>query len=83
MSQKPAVKQLVRELVGRNIVRAREEAGLSQWQLAERLGQSQPVLSTWEHGRRKPDEDNLLALADALGHDIGWFFTQHDEPVDE
>ena len=79
MSTEPEFKQRVRELVGRNIVRAREDAGLSQSQLAEALKQTQSVISAWEHGRRKPEDDNLLAIAQALGRDgIDWFYAKHE-----
>ncbi len=46
---------------------ARQRAGLSQAELAERLGLRQSSVSQWERGVTKPKTVHLLALADALG----------------
>jgi transcriptional regulator with XRE-family HTH domain len=45
----------------------REAAGLSQHELARRAGVSQPVLSQYESGKRKPSLAHAAALAGALG----------------
>lgn len=52
--------------VGAGIRRARTQAGLSQAELAERIGSQQVVISQWETGARVPTIDNLAHLADAL-----------------
>ena len=44
----------------------REAAGLTQAQLAERLGVSVPRVSDLERGRREPGWRVLLSIADAL-----------------
>ena len=44
----------------------RRAAGLSQEQLAERLGVTRQAVSKWETGEGKPDIDNLLPLARLL-----------------
>ena len=44
----------------------RRAAGLSQEQLAERLGVTRQAVSKWETGEGKPDIDNLLPLAKLL-----------------
>ena len=44
----------------------RKAAGLSQEQLAERLGVTRQAVSKWETGEGKPDIDNLLPLAKLL-----------------
>lgn len=49
---------------------AREEAELSQRELAERLGVSQGAISLWEAGSRQPGVDDLYAIADALNVDL-------------
>lgn len=56
---------------GAEIRRLREERGLSQSDLAERVGKSQAAVSFWEKGRRVPDLVDLLALARALDIDFG------------
>lgn len=49
---------------------AREEADLSQKELAQRLGVSQAAVSTWESGTRQPGVDDIYALAEALDVDV-------------
>ena len=41
----------------------REEAGLGQIQLAERLQVSKGIISLWENGLREPKLSNLVAIA--------------------
>lgn len=40
--------------------------GLSQKELADAIGTSQPRLSTWENGSEKPGFDSIKRLRDAL-----------------
>lgn len=57
----------MRKLVGRNVKAARQQAGLSQEQLAERSGFSQQYLSGLERGHRNPTIVSLYEIAQALG----------------
>ena len=45
----------------------RQRRGLTQAELAERAGTSQPVVSAYEHGRRDPSFATLAKLIDAGG----------------
>lgn len=45
----------------------RRQAGLSQTELAERIGTHQPNISAYESGEREPSLKVIRALADALG----------------
>lgn len=47
--------------------RMREAAGLSQIQLALRMGVSQGTIARWERGGRTPQAANLIKLAQILG----------------
>lgn len=49
--------------VGAAIRRAREAKGISQGDLATRLGKTQSAISFWESGRRSPDLHDLVELA--------------------
>jgi transcriptional regulator with XRE-family HTH domain len=51
----------------------REQAGLTQQQLADKAGLSKFGVSDLEQGRRIPGWDTVLALAAALGVDVGAF----------
>ena len=45
----------------------RKAAGLSQEELADRLGVSRQAVSKWERGESSPDTDNLIELAKIYG----------------
>ena len=51
----------------RNIKRRRAERGMSQEQLAEKLGVSRQAVSKWENGTSDPSTSNLLAIARLYG----------------
>jgi transcriptional regulator with XRE-family HTH domain len=51
----------------------REAAGMTQQQLAERVGVRWEAVSRWERGVREPLWSNVLALAEALGVDCTAF----------
>lgn len=68
----------LRATIASNIKAARREADLTQAQLASLLGIESMAISKWERGRHAPSDSNLIALAEHLGRDIGWFYTDHD-----
>jgi transcriptional regulator with XRE-family HTH domain len=51
------------------LVRSREAAGLTQSDLAARLGQYQSFVARLESGQRRIDVVEFIALADILGFD--------------
>lgn len=55
-----------RSRLGERIARLREQAGLSQQQLAERLGINQQMVAYWERRAATLRPDQLTALAEAL-----------------
>ena len=57
----------------------RENAGLTQAELAERVGVSEKVVSKWECGETKPSAEVLPALADAFGISIDALFEHHHD----
>ena len=52
--------------LGEAIYHARQERGITLRQLARTVGISAPFMSDVEHGRRKPSEERLAAIAKAL-----------------
>ena len=54
------------QIVGQRIRTARDEVGLTQIQLAQRMDVSQPVIAALEAGRGNPTIGQLAAIADAL-----------------
>jgi transcriptional regulator with XRE-family HTH domain len=65
--------------IGRNIRSARIAAGLTQRALATKLGLDIRAVNRWERAGIMPSAQNLAKLADELGHDPGWFYTDHAE----
>lgn len=49
------------------LIRARADAGLTQEQLAERMGTKQEVVARWEGGKVMPSTRTLARLAKATG----------------
>ena len=52
--------------LGNRIKRLRKELGISQKELAERIGVSNSRVSNWEQGINRPDADILSKLCSAL-----------------
>ncbi|SNY95534.1 LexA family protein [Halomonas sp. hl-4] len=71
------------ERVGQRIVRARKEAGLTQQELATKLGLSRPAVAQWEKGRTSPSAENLRNVATATGKQLIYFFTGAGVNTDE
>ncbi|MDD2586943.1 MAG: helix-turn-helix transcriptional regulator [Syntrophomonadaceae bacterium] len=59
--------------IGKKLQIAREEAGLSQEQLANLLGCAQSTLSNYEKGKRRLYLTQLEQIAEALGKPIDYF----------
>ena len=59
---------------------AREQAGLSQGQVAKLLDYKRPTISEIEAGRRKVSAEELPRFADAYGVTAAWII--HESPQD-
>ena len=57
------------------LVRARADAGLTQEQLAERMGTKQEVIARWEGGKVLPSTRTLSRFAKATGMTLTISFT--------
>lgn len=57
----------VSEQFGRNLAEARGWVGISQAQLAQRIGMAQAEVARIELGERYPRLDKIVKFADALG----------------
>ncbi len=59
---------------------ARKRAGLSQRELAQRLGTTQAVIARWEAGHNSPSFDRVLEAVRACDLDLGIrIFTRDDQ----
>lgn len=60
--------------IGQKVRLAREEAGLSQEELGNRLGCSGVTISSWETGKRRISLEDLHSVARVLGKPFAFFF---------
>lgn len=68
--------------LGKRIQLAREEAGLSQEQLAAMLGCSQPTLSNYEKGKSRIYLTQLQKVSEILNHPAQYFL-EAMEPIED
>jgi transcriptional regulator with XRE-family HTH domain len=58
-------------VTGAQIIReARLKAGLTQTELAERLGRDRAQVARWETGGQQPSFENLRAVVEACGFEL-------------
>ena len=54
----------ISKIVGENLKLARKGAGLTQKQVAEKLGVVESCYANWEQGRTEPNVENLRKLSE-------------------
>jgi ribosome-binding protein aMBF1 (putative translation factor) len=64
--------EAIRGSIGEGLRAAREEAGLTQAELAERMGKSQTMVSQAESGTARVSERYVRAVLDACGLPEDW-----------
>jgi hypothetical protein len=62
------------------LVAERQATGLSQSEVAERMGTSQPAVARLESGTTDVRLSTLSRYADALGRDVTWAIRARKEP---
>lgn len=67
---------------GQIIREARRRSGLTQQELAERLGTTQSVITRWETGRRSPTLETVAKAVRACGLDLTVTLGQSDPDHD-
>jgi transcriptional regulator with XRE-family HTH domain len=65
--------------IGANLKAARKAHGLTQRQLAERIGTDSFQISRWERGANRPQDETLHALSAALGMRLADFYAEAEE----
>lgn len=61
-------------MLGKNIREQREKAGLTQEQLAEKIGYDRSTLAKWENGTKEPLAVALKVVAEALNVGVEIFY---------
>ena len=67
---------MIYEKIGKRIQRARESAGISQGELAAKMGLTQAALSNYELGKRRPSLSKLEDIANSLGKPLSYFLEE-------
>lgn len=70
-------------MLGKRIAELRNKMGLSQYELADRLGFSRGKLSNYEQGQRQPDYDSLQKIADFFEVSIDYLITGKERVKEE
>ena len=61
----------------------RKQAHLTQVDIAEKLGISQPAYASWERGIKKPTQENLVKIAQILNVSLDYLVGNSDNRKDE
>ena len=61
----------------------RKQAGLTQVDVAEKLGISQPAYASWERGVKQPSQENLVKIAQSLMVSVDYLVGCWEEKADE
>jgi transcriptional regulator with XRE-family HTH domain len=73
------MREIDKRALGRRIREVRREAGLRQWELAQRLGTTQSAVHKYEHGV-VPEAGKLLEIASLGRTSVEWLLTgRHGE----
>ena len=61
----------------------RKQTQLTQVDVAEKLGISQPAYASWERGVKKPTQENLVKIAQILNVSVDYLVGNSDNRKDE
>ena len=61
----------------------RKQAYLTQVDVADKLGISQPAYASWERGIKKPTQENLVKIAQVLNVSVDYLVGNSEEKSDE
>ena len=61
----------------------RKQVGLTQVDVARKLGISQQAYASWERGAKKPTQENLVKIAQVLNVSIDYLVGNSEEKTDE
>ena len=79
MTDRPVRQSLRRLDVALLLREVRALAGLSQAELAGRIGSHQPAVSRWERGVETPRLETIAAILEACGYEADVVFRRHDD----
>ena len=68
--------------IANRLINLRKQSGLSQEELAAKLGLSRQAVSKWDRAEASPDTDNLICLAKIYGVSLDDLLNT-EQPVEE
>ena len=68
----------IKQIIAANISALRQNAGMTQASLAERLNYTDKAVSKWERGESVPDIAVLKQIADMFGVTVDYIITEHE-----
>ncbi len=71
----------IKPIIAKNITILRQNAKMTQSELAERLNYSDKAISKWERGESIPDITVLKALVDLFGVPLDYLVQENQQPV--
>lgn len=72
----------LRKAIAQRLRLAREQAGLSQGQVAKLLGYHRPSITEMEAGRRRVTAEELAVLGKLYGVGVSWIACAQDDAAD-
>lgn len=69
----------LKQIVAKNLVSLRKNAGLTQMELAEKLNYSDKAVSKWERGESLPDVETLKKIADLYHVSVDALLKEHKD----
>ena len=73
----------LKPIIAKNIIRLRQQAGLTQIELAEKLNYSDKAVSKWERAESMPDITVLKAIADLFGVPLDYLVQEDPQAPQE
>lgn len=74
---------MITDDLGIRMAQGRNEACMTQRQVADMMGCSSVTVSRWETGKRKPSFKALENFADVVGKPLAWFLQTEAQTVQE
>lgn len=71
----------IREEIAKNLLFYRKKAGLTQRELAEKLGVKNTAVSNWESGNNSVDIDTLVLACDIFGITLNEIYGKYSAPA--
>ena len=72
------VDYVVRDKVTEILIECRKEKGISQKELANRIGSKETTVASWEQGKSLPSIDMLYRLAKYYDKTIGYMYGEKE-----